>query len=195
MLNQFHDILPGTTVSLVVDDVLEIYERRGKQLESLIQDAIIALYPDSYAISDATEQPNDMIIVLDPLRLHRDERHLINGQLHQLDSKRTGSNRTTSGSAISGGSQIIPRWRQLHPGKSGFPSHAIERQNLFSNRQASRAGAYTAQPWRRERWIDTVRRLSSGMGMRGIWRSTTSNRAIMSNLSEWRRARLLMRLL
>jgi alpha-mannosidase len=70
MLNQFHDVLPGTTISMVVDDVLEIYRKRVKQAEELIEGALTALYPGSRPVRSLNDV-NDSTIVVDPLRLDR----------------------------------------------------------------------------------------------------------------------------
>ncbi|ORX36276.1 glycosyl hydrolases family 38 N-terminal domain-domain-containing protein [Kockovaella imperatae] len=60
LLNQFHDVLPGSTISLVVDDALAIYERRQDQAHVEISKALSVLYPksdeDSLVVADAVPQ-------------------------------------------------------------------------------------------------------------------------------------------
>ena len=80
MLNQFHDVLPGTTISLVVDDVLAIYKKRISQAEGLIDSALSSLYPGSQAAqsaSDANATP------IDPLRLNRPTQAATNDKAYQ----------------------------------------------------------------------------------------------------------------
>lgn len=72
MLNQFHDVLPGTSIKMVNDDVHEIYDRRIAQTETLLEGAIAALLPDSHAMNgDARD--SEQVLVLDPLRQPRTE--------------------------------------------------------------------------------------------------------------------------
>ena len=76
MLNQFHDVLPGTTISMVVDDVLEIYQRRSGQAQRLIETALSAL---------SSESKDTM--VLDPLRLTRKEVIAVTSSAAPADSQ------------------------------------------------------------------------------------------------------------
>ncbi|OCF39360.1 hypothetical protein I317_06845 [Kwoniella heveanensis CBS 569] len=69
LLNQFHDVLPGTSIRMAVDDALEIYEQRGAQAQQLLDEAIAAVLKgtvkvNGHAVSQAP-------IVLDPARLTR----------------------------------------------------------------------------------------------------------------------------
>ena len=73
MLNQFHDVLPGTTISLVVNDVMDIFKRRSAQAEQLIEDALIALYPGSRAVQSMQDVSGPRVVAVDPLRLTRSE--------------------------------------------------------------------------------------------------------------------------
>jgi len=72
MLNQFHDVLPGTTISLVVDDVLAIYKRRISQAEGLIETALTSLYPGSHPVQ-SVQDIESLVIAIDSLRLNRNE--------------------------------------------------------------------------------------------------------------------------
>lgn len=60
LLTQFHDCLPGTTIRTVVEDNIEIYERRGGQAKSLIKQALQSLQIRQNAVT-----------IVDPLRLDR----------------------------------------------------------------------------------------------------------------------------
>lgn len=66
LLSQFHDCLPGTTITMVVKDNLDIYERREKQARLLIDQALERLAGSRPTDGDVTH-------VVDPLRLKRDE--------------------------------------------------------------------------------------------------------------------------
>jgi alpha-mannosidase len=72
LLNQFHDVLPGTTISLVVDDVLGIYRRRVAQAETLIETALSTLYPGSRPVQSVRDIESSTVVI-DPLRLDRNE--------------------------------------------------------------------------------------------------------------------------
>lgn len=79
LLNQFHDILPGTTISMVVGDVLDIYKRRSEQARSLIE-AVLSV------LSSKQSQP----AIVDPLRLKRSEVYSDQGKLSWLQSDDNG---------------------------------------------------------------------------------------------------------
>ena len=66
MLGQFHDCLPGTTIKAVVEDNLEIYARRSRQVEAILQEAIKAL-------EAGQSLPADQRFAIDPMRLAREE--------------------------------------------------------------------------------------------------------------------------
>lgn len=70
LLNCFHDVLPGTTISLVVDDVMDIYRRRSKQGKELLEKALATAYPGTEAITAPTD---GSALVIDPLRTEREE--------------------------------------------------------------------------------------------------------------------------
>lgn len=65
MLNQFHDVLPGTTISLVIDDVMDIYHRRSAQAKQLIEQTLKVLYPGT----SMKDTPTIGDLAIDPLRL------------------------------------------------------------------------------------------------------------------------------
>jgi alpha-mannosidase len=61
MLNQFHDVLPGTSIAMAIQDALDIYARRVAEAETLIQAALLALNGGE----------RDTLTVFDPYRLPR----------------------------------------------------------------------------------------------------------------------------
>lgn len=86
MLGQFHDCLPGTTIKAVVEDNLEIYQRRGDQARQLLESAVEAL-------RDGKEGST----VLDPLRLAREEMYESEpGQFQWLSTDTSGFGRLSS---------------------------------------------------------------------------------------------------
>lgn len=70
LLGQFHDCLPGTTIKMVVQDNIDIYQRRGQQAEGLIKKALEVLAGVNGGKEENSEQSTH---VIDPLRLERDE--------------------------------------------------------------------------------------------------------------------------
>ncbi|WWC63022.1 uncharacterized protein I303_105621 [Kwoniella dejecticola CBS 10117] len=70
LLNQFHDVLPGTSIKMVNDDALEIYERRNMQAQRLLDEAFNALYPNN---SEADSERSDQLAILDGTRVARDQ--------------------------------------------------------------------------------------------------------------------------
>jgi alpha-mannosidase len=73
LLNQFHDVLPGTSIKMVVDDALEIYGQRLPQAEKLLESALSSLLPVSKAMNGFTPDSADTVILVDPLRLARQQ--------------------------------------------------------------------------------------------------------------------------
>lgn len=73
LLNQFHDVLPGTSIKMVVDDALEIYGQRLPQAERLLETALSSLLPVSKAMNGFTAGSTDTVILVDPLRLARQQ--------------------------------------------------------------------------------------------------------------------------
>lgn len=70
MLNQFHDILPGTSIKLAIDDALEIYEKRFAETHALLETTLQALLPKS---QPSTNLDAHHTIALDPFRMARTE--------------------------------------------------------------------------------------------------------------------------
>ena len=62
LINQFHDVIPGTSIKLANDDALAIYERRSKETQALLDEVLKAI-----------TTPSEDILVLDPLRLPRQQ--------------------------------------------------------------------------------------------------------------------------
>jgi alpha-mannosidase len=73
MLNQFHDVLPGSSIEMVNDDARAIYVERIAQAEGLLDDALSALYPGSSPTNGSVDGKDQEVVVLDPARLTRDE--------------------------------------------------------------------------------------------------------------------------
>lgn len=64
MLNQFHDVLPGSSIALVNHDAREIYAKRTTQARKCINSALKVI---------SSTQRGDGTAVIDPLRLSRRE--------------------------------------------------------------------------------------------------------------------------
>nr|XP_019011845.1 uncharacterized protein I206_03951 [Kwoniella pini CBS 10737]OCF50626.1 hypothetical protein I206_03951 [Kwoniella pini CBS 10737] len=73
LLNQFHDVLPGTSIRMVIDDALAIYERRSAQTEKLLEQALCALIPDSSMANGSRTTAEESVVILDPIRQPRTE--------------------------------------------------------------------------------------------------------------------------
>jgi alpha-mannosidase len=73
MLNQFHDVLPGSSIEMVNEDARAIYVERITQAEGLLDDALSALYPGSSPTNSSVDEEDQKIVVLDPARLTRNE--------------------------------------------------------------------------------------------------------------------------
>jgi alpha-mannosidase len=70
MLNQFHDVIPGTSIRLANEDAWAIYDTRSKQAEQLIGEALDVLVRSSETSPSDSEES---IAVIDALRLARSE--------------------------------------------------------------------------------------------------------------------------
>jgi alpha-mannosidase len=70
MLNQFHDVIPGTSIRLANEDAWAIYDTRSKQAEQLIGQALETLVRPSDTSAGESEEP---ITIIDALRLSRSE--------------------------------------------------------------------------------------------------------------------------
>lgn len=66
LLNQFHDVLPGTSIKSAIDDALDIYTRRKAEAQQLLNGALGSLL-------NGVDSPTGEICVLDPIRLGRQE--------------------------------------------------------------------------------------------------------------------------
>lgn len=73
LLNQFHDVLPGTSIAMANEDAMEIYARREAEVRELLDGALAALVPDSAAMNGVAPASAAEILVLDPTRLARTE--------------------------------------------------------------------------------------------------------------------------
>ncbi|WOO86295.1 Alpha-mannosidase [Vanrija pseudolonga] len=87
LLNQFHDVLPGTSIAMANEDAMEIYARREAEVRALLDAALGALVPQSAAMNGVAPASSAAdILVLDPTRLARTEVvHLSAGVVDLLD--------------------------------------------------------------------------------------------------------------
>ena len=84
LLNQFHDVLPGTSIKLAIDDAVEIYIKREKQARILLEKALDALLP-----SNRSETPT----IIDPIRVSRNQVVEVESAFSSV-SVQKGSNRS-----------------------------------------------------------------------------------------------------
>ncbi|KAG5338322.1 hypothetical protein C0989_007560 [Termitomyces sp. Mn162] len=54
LLNQFHDVLPGSAIGMVYDDAEKLYAEVHKDGEALLDDAFRVLFPDSVVLKAST---------------------------------------------------------------------------------------------------------------------------------------------
>ncbi|EJF58912.1 glycoside hydrolase family 38 protein [Dichomitus squalens LYAD-421 SS1] len=54
LLNQFHDVLPGSAIGMVYDDAEKLYAEVRKEGEALIEEAFKAIFPSSVSLTDPT---------------------------------------------------------------------------------------------------------------------------------------------
>ncbi|KAI0632608.1 glycosyl hydrolases family 38 N-terminal domain-containing protein [Trametes polyzona] len=52
LLNQFHDVLPGSAIGMVYDDAEKLYAEVAKEGETLIEEAFKAIFPASVSLAD-----------------------------------------------------------------------------------------------------------------------------------------------
>ncbi|KAI0654605.1 galactose mutarotase-like domain-containing protein [Cubamyces menziesii] len=52
LLNQFHDVLPGSAIGMVYDDAEKLYAEVSKEGEALIEEAFKAIFPPSTSLAD-----------------------------------------------------------------------------------------------------------------------------------------------
>lgn len=94
LLGQFHDCLPGTTIKMVVNDNLDIYERRGEQARKLIDEALTSLtgHPSASSQTDI-----ESTRVIDPQRSKRNESiKLDSGKVAWLETDHGGIGKLSS---------------------------------------------------------------------------------------------------
>lgn len=70
MLNQFHDVIPGTSIRLANEDAWAIYDTRSEETEQLIENALATLTQPAERLSDSSEEP---LTIIDALCLMRSE--------------------------------------------------------------------------------------------------------------------------
>ena len=164
MLNQFHDVLPGTTISLVVKDVLEIYEKRTKQADNLIQEALL------YLRKGDTGKPT----VIDPLRIARNQVLHLDGesQLVTIDatglSKVSTANVSTPRAYTEGGSHVVENSDfklTISNGRiTSLVDRHLDRELIVPGAGTSTAGLmiYEDYPLKYDAWDVEVYHLESG---------------------------------
>jgi alpha-mannosidase len=87
MLNQFHDVIPGTSIRLANEDAWAIYDTRSKQTDQLISEALDVLVRPSETSASDTEES---VTIIDALRLARSEViELPDGSIPDKTSKST----------------------------------------------------------------------------------------------------------
>ncbi len=65
LLQQFHDIIPGSSIAWVYEDTAEVYARLVPQLEALIDAALQRLAPPTPTLSNSSTHRRDEIVVSD----------------------------------------------------------------------------------------------------------------------------------
>nr|XP_019042681.1 hypothetical protein I302_08386 [Kwoniella bestiolae CBS 10118]OCF21611.1 hypothetical protein I302_08386 [Kwoniella bestiolae CBS 10118] len=91
LLNQFHDVIPGTSIRMAVDDALGIYDRRILQTKQLL-DRVLSTFTSASADNN---DGNEQVVVLDPHRLPRTE-------VIEIDPKAVTSESITTQTTASG---------------------------------------------------------------------------------------------
>jgi alpha-mannosidase len=86
MLNQFHDVLPGSSIEMVNEDARAIYAQRITQTQGLLDEALLALLPGSSATNGVVDGEQQSIAILDPARLSRNEVIEITDSVAELTS-------------------------------------------------------------------------------------------------------------
>ena len=172
LLNQFHDVLPGTTISLVVKDVLEIYEKRTAQAQRLIEEALLHLVPGSKELNTAIDQD---VIALDPLRIKSTRTVHLNDSSAVLDIDEFGIGRIASTTSIStspkayekDGGYTIENARFSMTIKDGRISSMVDkaagREHIHAGPGATNAGlmVYEDYPLQYDAWDVEVYHLNS----------------------------------
>ena len=173
MLNQFHDVLPGTTISLVVKDVLEIYAKRTKQADELIAKAMSMLgFEPLEADTIATKD----LLALDPLRMNRKRVLELDGdpQLYTFDSTGVGrlqsvqSKATTPRAYVQNGGHVLENRDfkiTIANGRiTSLVDLALEREMISPGQGTSTGGLmiYEDYPLQYDAWDVEVYHLNTG---------------------------------
>ena len=82
LINQFHDVLPGTSIALANIDVMDIYQRRIEETQHLIDMTLEVL---------TTPAEPGQILIVDPLRIPRHQIVEVDGTFHLTQIGATGS--------------------------------------------------------------------------------------------------------
>lgn len=110
MLAQFHDCLPGTTISMVVNDNLDIYKTRREQARGLIETALKALAGSSPTKHITSIESTH---VVDPQRLKRNESiKLDSGEVAWLQTDSNGIGKLSTAGPDSGSTMRSPQAKQ-----------------------------------------------------------------------------------
>lgn len=117
LLNQFHDVLPGTSIKLAIDDAVEIYVKREKQARILLEKAVDVLFR-----SNGSSEPT----IIDPIRLSRN-------QVIDISSDFSGA----AAQIFSDGSGLV------HVKTQSDGSLALGACNLIAPTASSEGGIYT----------------------------------------------------
>ncbi|KAG8908987.1 Glycoside hydrolase, 38 vacuolar alpha mannosidase [Tulasnella sp. 403] len=72
LLNQFHDVLPGSSIGMVYEDAEKLYAEIARDGQRIIREALGSLLPDSLAL-DGSPSPNSRIGVMNTLPFPRIE--------------------------------------------------------------------------------------------------------------------------
>ncbi|KAK4047772.1 Glycoside hydrolase, 38 vacuolar alpha mannosidase [Microbotryomycetes sp. JL221] len=63
LLNQFHDVLPGSGIGLIYEDAEKIYAETAHKGKQLLDDALSALVPDSVDVLDSNAEGDELIAI------------------------------------------------------------------------------------------------------------------------------------
>ena len=64
LLQQFHDIIPGSSIAWVYEDTAEVYARLVPQLETLVADAFQRIASTKPTIANAATHPRDEVVIV-----------------------------------------------------------------------------------------------------------------------------------
>jgi alpha-mannosidase len=65
LLQQFHDIIPGSSIAWVADDAEAAHERVGDRLEAIIADAMTVIAPTGVSVANASTHARREVILVD----------------------------------------------------------------------------------------------------------------------------------